>query len=377
MMLLTFSSYGDVDEKIHVFYDQAFDTLFSRHDSTKEVFRRVRSTDYSIDVFKKILASFCLISYNENKTAFSQSEVLETLTKVVKLDGLQVNGAAFLEDLLSAVCILQKDGLRIVFSHRSFQEYFCAYRLMRFPENKVAELIGRFASRISDNVLPMLFDMDSRLVNRTYIYPMLNRYEKATEQIEQNFKLTEFCRLLGATYFIQHGPYNKNSRLSRLLFISLMSGPIPSSLSEIFEREDMDGNEFLRLRAVVMKLYRNIKYDVNSHDNDDLGSNMYWCDNEDNRSYRETLSQRIKKITKSTKYLLVADCTNIRYIEYDFKKGTKHYPKEIHDIFVSWINRTSVAAQVESEDLQMIKLRAELEQEQKSQIKSLNEILGI
>lgn len=191
MMLLTFNSYGDVDEKIHVFYDQAFDTLFTRHDSTKEVFRRVRSTDYSID---KILSSFCLITYNENKTAFSQSELLETLTKLAQLDGLQVNGPASLDDLLSAVCILQRDRLRIVFSHRSFQEYFCAYRLMRFPEQKVAELIEQFASRISDNVFPMLFDMDSRLVNGTYIYSTLKRYREATEKIGRVFNLYEFIK---------------------------------------------------------------------------------------------------------------------------------------------------------------------------------------
>ncbi len=36
MMLLTFSSFAEIPDKIHVFYDQAFDTLFSRHDATKE-----------------------------------------------------------------------------------------------------------------------------------------------------------------------------------------------------------------------------------------------------------------------------------------------------------------------------------------------------
>jgi hypothetical protein len=231
----------------------------------------------------------------------------------------------------------------------------------------------------------MLFDMDRRLVNRTYIYPMLNLYVKATEQIGHDFKLTEFCRLLGATFLIQHAPYAKHgpyAKSSRLLFISLADGPIPSSLEQLIAREERDSNKFLRLRAVVMKLYRYIKCNDSSLDNDDFGFNVFFCSNEDNRSYRETLSQYIRKLTKSksTKYLLVADCANIRFISFEpfeLKSNTIFGSKEILDVFISWINCTAFAAQVEFEHLQMIKLCTELEQEQKNQIKSLNEILGI
>ncbi len=81
MMLLTFSSYADMPEKIHVFYDQAFDTLFSRHDATKEAFKRERNTKYSIDVFKRYLSYLCLITYNENKTDFSETSCLKDFLK--------------------------------------------------------------------------------------------------------------------------------------------------------------------------------------------------------------------------------------------------------------------------------------------------------
>jgi hypothetical protein len=78
---------------------------------------------------------------------------------------------------------------------------------------------------------------------------------------------------------------------------------------------------------------------------------------------------------------LVADCANIRFIYFEpfepIKSNTIFGSKEILDVFISWINCTAFAAQVEFEHLQMIKLCTELEQEQKSQIKSLNEILGI
>ena len=38
MMLITFRDFADIPEKIHLFYDQAFDALFSKHDATKEGF---------------------------------------------------------------------------------------------------------------------------------------------------------------------------------------------------------------------------------------------------------------------------------------------------------------------------------------------------
>jgi len=60
MMLLTFDQFADIPEKIHLFYEQAFDTLFAKHDATKEAYKRQSQTKLPIDVFKKALAYFWL-----------------------------------------------------------------------------------------------------------------------------------------------------------------------------------------------------------------------------------------------------------------------------------------------------------------------------
>ena len=67
MMLLTFDQFADIPEKIHLFYEQAFDTLFARHDATKEAYKRNMYTGLSIDVFKRYLSYFCLATYNDEK----------------------------------------------------------------------------------------------------------------------------------------------------------------------------------------------------------------------------------------------------------------------------------------------------------------------
>lgn len=365
MMLLTFSSYADVPEKIHVFYDQAFDTLFSRHDSTKEAFNRVRRTDCSIDIFKKILSYFCLITYNDNKTEFSESEALEALTKVSQLENITFDGAAFLADLLNAVCILQRDGLKIVFSHRSFQEYFCAYRLARFPERQVGELIGRFSSRQSDSVLPMLFDMDSHLVNRTYIYPTLKQYQKVTSKIATSFVLSEFLMLLGASIAMKHASFSRPSR---------------QILIEFFPEK----NEFLCLRAVIMKLYPNIITEIaRLHSNNIraiFDTNTYLLSSKDYIKFGETVLPFLRKISRSANYMVQTDFTEMKYRNFSRSpKGLKTVSCEGDTLaaFLNWIDQSLFSSQIKYEHFEYLKLCTDLKDELESQSKSLSEILGV
>ncbi len=136
MMLLTYSSFAEIPDRIHVFYDQAFDTLFSRHDVTKEAFKRKRHTSYPIDEFKRIFGVFCLVTYIEQETDFTDATIRENLKKAGKIARVAIDADDFLRDLMDAVCVLQRDGLSIVFSHRSFQEYFCAYAFLRLAREE-------------------------------------------------------------------------------------------------------------------------------------------------------------------------------------------------------------------------------------------------
>lgn len=133
MMLLTFDQFADIPEKVYLFYEQAFDTLFAKHDATKEAYKRKTYTGLSIDIFKKTLAYFCLASYYDQKHQFTDSEVREYINKSIKMMNYDIKTEDFLKDLRESVCILQKDGLYWIFTHRSFQEYFSAYCLGNYP----------------------------------------------------------------------------------------------------------------------------------------------------------------------------------------------------------------------------------------------------
>lgn len=124
MMLMTFDQFADIPEKVYLFYDQAFDTLFSKHDAVKEAFKRRMHSGLPIDVFKRYFSYFCLLSYFEQKYEFSDTELADYFKRGVNIEGVTLDAELFMRDLLESVCILQRDGLKVVFSHRSFQEFF-------------------------------------------------------------------------------------------------------------------------------------------------------------------------------------------------------------------------------------------------------------
>ncbi|HEX2535677.1 MAG TPA: hypothetical protein VHK69_18175 [Chitinophagaceae bacterium] len=139
------------------------------------------------------------------KNDFSEGEILETIRKVGKLENTGIQAEEMMHDILDAVCLLQKDGLKYVFSHRSFQEYFTAYSLARLPEEKVSALIKRFSERTADNVIPMLFDMNSNLVVRVFLNEALKDYVKSTSHIDpKSFDIIEFLKCLKMDLFIQY-----------------------------------------------------------------------------------------------------------------------------------------------------------------------------
>jgi hypothetical protein len=178
MMLMTFSQFADIPDKVHLFYDQAFDTLFYKHDAVKELYQRKMYTDLTSDIFRKFFSLFCLVSYYDQVFEFSEGAIREYIEKGLKIEGAELNIEDFLKDLTESICILQKDGVNYVFSHRSFQEYFCAYCLDRILQAHAGPILERIAERHTDTTIPMLFDMNKDVVEKNLVQPFLARVSK-------------------------------------------------------------------------------------------------------------------------------------------------------------------------------------------------------
>lgn len=199
IMLLTYENYAEIPEKLHIFYSQAFDTLFSIHDATKpEGFKRNLLSGLPSDVFKIVFSTFCFSSYVKGKIEFTHDEIIEELTKAGKKVP-NFNAENYLEDIKSGVCLIFIDGLNYRFIHRSFQEYFTALYLKNLDDNLQETACCNIIKRMKlsfeyDTVFSMLQDMAPIRFEKNVILPYLKIIE---EKIKSGDRVRSFyCYLV-------------------------------------------------------------------------------------------------------------------------------------------------------------------------------------
>ena len=253
LMLLTFEQYADIPTKVHIFYDNAFETLFRKHDALKEQYVRVTRADVTVDVFRRIFSAFCAISYSEAMYSFTREQVVSEIEKAIKYTGAPCKAEDFLTDLIESVCLLQLEGFEYHFVHRSFQEYFCALFLANSDSQTRKRFINETWSRARDNVLPMLFDMAQDLVEQEWVREALDEcLERLTamggSDIEVllsvydgiGFGIDSDGRL--AMWYFNAGPLNRHFAVLRRLYPAHFTGSggvrssFPATLPETFPR---------------------------------------------------------------------------------------------------------------------------------------------
>ncbi len=169
LMLLTFEQNANIPDKMHLFYGEAFKTLFHKHDALKEQYDRSRKSGLMVDEFEKVFSVFCLKTYVQEKTEFSFGEIMSSVKDAIRYEHQDVKPADFLFDVEEAVCLVMKEGASYFFVHRSFQEYFTALFLANCAGNIRDNFIAKISSRYWDNVLPMLFDMAASQIEPTWV----------------------------------------------------------------------------------------------------------------------------------------------------------------------------------------------------------------
>lgn len=174
IMLVTFEKYGEVPEKIHLFYDMAYQALFTLHDNSKQGYKRKSLTNLDMLKFKKVFSLFCLISYSKENFNFNNDFFIRYLRVCLDSEDYKLIEEKKLKiELMSSIPLIMQDGLNYCFSHRSFQEYFTAYYLTNtynVPED-IYEKIGYRG--LVDGVIDMAFEMDKSLIEEKWILPKI------------------------------------------------------------------------------------------------------------------------------------------------------------------------------------------------------------
>lgn len=183
IMLLTYDNYAEIPQKLHLFYSNAFETLYAKHDATKAGYRRELKCSLSYDSFKKVFSYFCFLTYLQNKIEFTYDDLLEALGKVT-VRNVTYDKRDYIDDLVNSLCVLYKDGLKYKFTHRSFQEYFTALFLKELPDANMQQmglhLIMKDPQKAkNDNTFMMLYDMTEERVEQNILLPLLDQFEES------------------------------------------------------------------------------------------------------------------------------------------------------------------------------------------------------
>lgn len=174
IMLLTYGENAEIPSKLSIFYNQAFEALFQRHDANKGGYSRKRLTELDIQEFSRVFALFSLQTYEKRRFKMPRIECLNFIVKARDFYKHHFTAENYLQDLLSAACLMIEDGLEISFSHRSFQEYFVAVYISNAAPEVQEKLINRYAKNISsDDVINLLLELNPELVERILIVPKL------------------------------------------------------------------------------------------------------------------------------------------------------------------------------------------------------------
>lgn len=200
IMLLTYGENAEIPKRRSVFYNQAYEALFQRHDASKGGFRRQKETELDIHDFGRVFSLFCLQTYEKRLFKMTSVQALQFIEKTKAPLQLDFPSQAYLNDLLSATCLLVEDGLEIMFTHRSFQEYFVAQYIVSASDEVQRKVLDRYWKYVlSDNVISLVEELNPEIIERNLLLPRLQDLFKELE-VKREVGITHAARYIKLAY---------------------------------------------------------------------------------------------------------------------------------------------------------------------------------
>ena len=244
MMLLTYEQHAKIPEKMHIFYAEAFNTLFNKHDALKQQFRRKTHTGLPIDEFKKVFSTFCILSFMSNDYTFSKEKLLEYIQKSLDFVSVNIPKEAFLKDLVHTVCVVMRDGNHYTFSHRSFQEYFAAIFISNNSHwEDIYQIIDTvFYKILSSNVINLLFDLNNNIFEKVFFIKKLEYMNSELKKIDIKNNPYNYIQCFQTDFVLK---IKNNNRLEY----------VPSVRYPIIRNFDADNIENVFKKVFAIELY--------------------------------------------------------------------------------------------------------------------------
>lgn len=212
IMLMTYTTFGEVPAKMHVFYSKAYETMARLHDASKGSFKRKLHTKLTPEEFSKYFAEFCARTYTEEILEFTERTFSVYMAKVLKesyAEHMGIQPRDFLLDLTDNLCIMYCEGEKYFFIHRSFQEYFAAVHFASDYDNRLKK-VGDFFEKMqrrsyTDRTFDMLYDMIPAKVERFIFLPFLESLMAECSKAGDDEEYWEFLEHMYPALYYEEG----------------------------------------------------------------------------------------------------------------------------------------------------------------------------
>lgn len=261
ILIVTYNQSCEIPNQSYLFYKNAFDELYQKHDSQKGWFERKRHFDGSKKKLENLFGALSLLTYLDNKYHFkSEKEIKAYMRDAFKLTKTR-NGSTInlLKELVENCSMLIFEGQEIKYVHKSFQEYFAAQYLLDNTMDLRKEVSSNFILPRDENLLRFMYEINLEQMETEFSRVKLNsllssEYEMVEPKIAyKNYVVKTHSEIMLGLGFYSF-PYNYDSEGRFLPFVyDYYSSEHPNqlkSIQSINDEFDIDSQEYLAEQVI-------------------------------------------------------------------------------------------------------------------------------
>lgn len=164
------------------FYYDVFEALFQDHDLTKgDSYIRNKKTKLSFTEFFQVLRELGFYTLKKGEIEYNDAILTKYLQEISKrLPNIKFKPYDFIDDLVKAVPLFNKEGLQYRWSHKSFQEYFAAEFICRDSKDKQIDILQTMLNSSKAEkyvfVFNLCYDIDYKSFREALIIPYLREF---------------------------------------------------------------------------------------------------------------------------------------------------------------------------------------------------------